>query len=346
MNWGGIVAGGVANGAGQVVDIAAKGLDTDRRLDAARVLADIEEQKQMRLAEFGQRMARDQQTYNTSGQGGQELLAFEATRGRQGNAVALEGRRADATDADITAGLAGRAGAVAQATGEVQTAQDIKRATAMLPLEIKKAYAVADAAAKAHYAHEKAPGAELAAKVKIVQDTIGRELTEQEKLGIFGLAKGANESDKETVKETTFGKDGSVVERTRTETRRAGGAGGQGRETETEAHAAAADAIKRGAPMDAVNKRLTDAGYAPLPAADKAPVRGIVGAQVDKRVPDKAAATYTGLEGLSRLALQRVANDPTNPRSALARQMLADADKGRLDDIQSSMDAAEQYWPQ
>lgn len=345
MNWGGIVAGGVANGAGQVVDIAAKGLDTDRRLDAARVLADIEEQKQMRLAEFGQRMARDQQTYNTSGQGGAELMDFEAKKGRQANTIALEGRRAEATDADITSGLSKRAGAVAQATGEVQTQEDIKRATALLPLEVKRAYALADAATKASAAHrdKRLTPAET---FKLTEDGLGRPLTEQEKLGLLGLAKGANESDKETVKETTFGKDGSVVERTRTETRRAGGAGGQGRATETEAHAAAADAIKRGAPMDAVNKRLTDAGYAPLPAADKAPVRGIVGAQVDKRAPDKAAATYTGLEGLSRLALQRVANDPTNPRSALARQMLADADKGRLDDIQSSMDAAEQYWPQ
>lgn len=124
-SWAGIVAGGLAGGAAQAVDIAREGLQTDRRVDAARILSGIDEQKQMRLAEFGQRMARDQQTYNTKGQGGAELMDFEAKKGRQTNTIALEGQRAEATDAGITSGLASRATAVAKAQHKTQVEQTI-----------------------------------------------------------------------------------------------------------------------------------------------------------------------------------------------------------------------------
>lgn len=225
MNWGGIVAGGIGGGAAQAVDVAREGLQTDRRVDAARILSQIEEQKQMRLAEFAQNMARQQQTYNTSGAGGDELLAFSRRQGEQANEVALAGRRAEASDSGITQGMADRAGAVAKATGEAQTEQDIKRATAMLPMEIKKAYAVADAHARAMRANEKSPGAELQAKINAIEQAIGRPLNEQQKLGVFGLTNG--ESDTETVKETTYGKDGLMVETTHTQKRRPGAAAGE-----------------------------------------------------------------------------------------------------------------------
>ena len=36
MNWGGVLASGIAGGATQAVDVAARGLETDRRIDALK----------------------------------------------------------------------------------------------------------------------------------------------------------------------------------------------------------------------------------------------------------------------------------------------------------------------
>ena len=104
------------------------------------------------------------------------------------------------------------------AIGEAKTAEDIKRATAMLPLEVKKAYAVADAAGRASARNREAPGADLSAKLRIVQETLGRPLTEPEKLGLLGLAGKAPEAG--TVQEETdYGPDGAPISRKVTEKR-------------------------------------------------------------------------------------------------------------------------------
>lgn len=125
MSGWGILAAGLAGGARAVGGIAEGKIDQERRLESAQAIADIEEQKQKRIAEYQQQMRRADQTYNTTGQGGAELLGFEAKKGRQTNTIALEGRRAEATDAGITSGLVSRTTAVAQAQHKTQVEQTI-----------------------------------------------------------------------------------------------------------------------------------------------------------------------------------------------------------------------------
>lgn len=125
MSGWGILAAGLAGGARAVGGIAEGKIDQERRLESAQAISDIEEQKQKRIAEYQQQMRRADQTYNTTGQGGAELLGFEAKKGRQTNTIALEGRRAEATDAGITSGMASRATAVAQAQHKTQVEQTI-----------------------------------------------------------------------------------------------------------------------------------------------------------------------------------------------------------------------------
>lgn len=125
MSGWGILAAGLAGGARAVGGIAEGKIDQERRLESAQAISDIEEQKQKRIAEYQQQMRRADQTYNTTGQGGAELLGFEAKKGRQTNTIALEGRRAEATDAGITSGLASRTTAVAQAQHKTQVEQTI-----------------------------------------------------------------------------------------------------------------------------------------------------------------------------------------------------------------------------
>lgn len=125
MSGWGILAAGLAGGARAVGGIAEGKIDQERRLESAQAISDIEEQKQKRIAEYEQKMRRADQTYNTTGQGGAELLGFEAKKGRQTNTIALEGRRAEATDAGITSGLVSRTTAVAQAQHKTQVEQTI-----------------------------------------------------------------------------------------------------------------------------------------------------------------------------------------------------------------------------
>ena len=101
MSWGGILASGLAGGANAVGNITAGMIDQERRLQSAQVLSDIEEKKQMRIAERLQQMHRDQQTYNTRGQGGEELLGFARRTGEQANDVALKGEVAKASNPQL-----------------------------------------------------------------------------------------------------------------------------------------------------------------------------------------------------------------------------------------------------
>jgi hypothetical protein len=111
----------------------------------------------------------------------------------------------------------------------VKTDADIERATKLLPLEVKRAYAIADAQGRAGARNRQSPGSDLMGKVSAIEKTLGRSLTEPEKLGILGLAgKGANaEYDLVKIKEEEMLPGGGTRTTERTERRQAGGAGGQ-----------------------------------------------------------------------------------------------------------------------
>lgn len=165
MSGWGIVAAGLGGGADSVGRITEGYIDQDRRLESARVLSEMEEQKQMRLAEFGQKLGREQQTYNTTGQGADEVLGFQGRQADVTNAAGLRGKVAEAGSTELTAAqiarekailegltpakvaaekaeIEGTAGAKAKAAGMVARATDLGGAeravrTELASLELK-----------------------------------------------------------------------------------------------------------------------------------------------------------------------------------------------------------------
>jgi len=206
------IGGAAAAGAA----ITSKYIDEQLAAQRAQMLSDLQLEGQKKLDAYTNDPTR------------REMLRGEATKDATAtadatNAANLRGKRAEATDADLTAGLASREGIL----GKARTAVEIERATAMLPLEIKKAWAMADAQGKAGARYRQDPAKELEAKIAVVEKTLGRPMTEPEKLGLLGLAKGRDpELDTVTVKETVVDDKGNTSETTRKEVRRpsAGGA--------------------------------------------------------------------------------------------------------------------------
>lgn len=131
--------------------------------------------------------------------------------------------------------------------GAKTTARETAQTAAMrdrLPLEVQRAAATAEAHARATAKYrEKPPGVEE--RVASIEAVLGRELTEQEKLGALGLSKGARDPELDTIttKRTSIDKDGNVTETTEKNVRRPG-AGGKAEE---------ADPIK--AAMDAAREK-------------------------------------------------------------------------------------------
>lgn len=120
------------------------------------------------------------------------------------------------------------ANAIMDGTAPAKLKAKVDEAAAMLPLEIKKAYAVADAHARATQSHQKTPGAEFAAKLEVIRNTLGRDLTEPEKLGLLGITKATRdpELDTETVVREKMNPDGTVTKTTSKQVRRPGQGGG------------------------------------------------------------------------------------------------------------------------
>lgn len=265
MSGWGILAAGLGGGANAVGNITAGMIDQERRLQSAQVLSDIEEQKQMRIAERLNQMGRANAVDDATGVVGKARLEAAGQAARQGNTIAQEGARG-MIPVQVEQADALRPGKIAdaEAVAKVATKADIERATALLPLEIKRAYALADAAGRASAAHRQSPGAELEAKLGIVEKTLGRQLNEQEKLGLLGLAK-AQETDKVTTTDTQEDPATGSKREVKTESTVPRGA---------RAKADEADPIK--AAMDAARAK----GGAPAPAA-AAPKRGILPAATE-----------------------------------------------------------------
>lgn len=189
MSGWGILAAGLAGGARAVGGIAEGKIDQERRLESAQAIADIEEQKQKRIAEWRRQNARDDQTYNTVGEGGQNARAAEGLLAQQRNEIALKGAEAAASSNVLTDAQINRENAIIEGTAPAKIKAEVDRAKEMLPVELKRVYAIAEAQARASASHRQSPVADLQAKMDFIEQTLGRALTEQERLGILGLAK-------------------------------------------------------------------------------------------------------------------------------------------------------------
>ena len=144
---------------------------------------------------------------------------------------------------------------------------------ALAPKEAARAGLMAGAAAKetAKYREPRHDAAgEIAKKVKAIEDVLGRPLNEQEKMGVLGLVKAGSEYDTEKVTEETMNPDGTVRKVERTQRRKAGESTTT-KPPQAQAHSEAQAAIAAGADPAAVNARLAELGYQPMPGAKKKP---------------------------------------------------------------------------
>lgn len=157
----------------------------------------------------------------------------------------------------------------AEREGTLTKARETAQTQAMadrLPLEVKKAAAMADAQAKASAKYRERPPT-VEQKMADTEKALGRPLTEPERMALIGLTKGGSETDEVTIKDTIMSPDGSTREVTRKEKRRAG----QGGNEEDPVMAQARDAIAKGADPAKVNARLKELGKAPIGGGDAAP---------------------------------------------------------------------------
>lgn len=268
-------------GAGNAAaDIGNKYLDKEIQIAKAQAMADIQRESNIKqegqldaLRNAPERIARDRAN---------KVGDIEAT-GAASNKVALDGERAKATDQTLVNARIDNENRfvrdtsqtkidAATAAGRAQMTLDIERATKMLPLEVKRAYALADAQGRASAAHRQAPGAELSAKLAIIEKTLGRPLDEAEKLGVLGLAK-APLAEVATITEKEYDANGNETRRVE----RKGPAGKSGQTPAADPIKAAMDAARGdGQPKPTKPSLLDRATGAPVerPATRKDPLTG------------------------------------------------------------------------
>lgn len=264
MSFGGILAKALAGGAGVIGKQAGDDIADQRKAELLKQQADIEFQTQQRVAEMRQRLDRDQTLWKTQGEGGTATLDFSRRDIEQRNDLAIKGKVAEATNPELAAAKD------AQAEAELQ--REIRKINATAKPEAEKAAAIAEARARAEAKYRKADPT-VQSKMADMEKALGRPLTEQEKLGAMGLSK---ERDKdtgyETVEEKEYDANGQEIrKRTRKEPLKPGQGGAAAKPTEQQAHAEAEAAIKSGAPRDAVNARLAQAGFKPLGGSSDKP---------------------------------------------------------------------------
>ena len=324
MSFGGILATALAGGAGVIGKQAGDDIADQRKADLLKQQADIEFQTQQRLAEMRQRLDRDQTLWKTQGEGGTATLDFNRRDIEQRNDLAIKGKVAEATNPELVAAEDARADAELQ--------RKIKAGKALLPLEIERAskLAAADAGTRAKYREKPQTMAEKAAELEKFLD---RKLLPEERERLSGLSKGGAQGE-ETVKTTKYDANGQPIEE-RTVKGPRGAEQPGAKPTEQQAHAEAEAAIKRGAPRDAVNARLVQAGFKPLGGSSDKPgmAPGAERAARPKPAPEYRLAS----DGSGRMVdvttgrtltpeqsaiLQKMqSGEPTTPRE---RAMLAD----------------------
>lgn len=266
---------------GAAASLANKYIDEELVQMRAQAIADIQRKSAMQQAE-------DADAFNNNAgrveRNRANRVADVSAEGRARNAVSLEGAEAQASSPTlrqaaidnsnaITAGTVqtriDAENAIVEGTAPKKLQAEVARAAAMLPLEVKRAYALADASASASARYREPrenAASQIGEKMAAVEKALGRPLTESERLGLLGLgAKGRDpELDTVTVTEEKIGPNGEITKTQRKEVRRPGAGGEAQKMPEPEAHKAARDAIAAGAPAAAVNARLKEQGYAPL----------------------------------------------------------------------------------
>lgn len=306
--------------------------------------AEIQEQKARALAEIQYANAVKLDQYNLSKPRQDALTAAEAARervvGAARNETALAGKVAEAGNKDLRQAKIDDANEIAR--GTMQTRIDVEnaivngtapakikadadRAAALLPLEIKRAYALADAAGKASAAHrDRQPT--IADKVAEIEGVIKRELTEQEKLGVLGLA-ARPETDKVTTTEETVDPETGATKTRKVESVVPRG-GPPPKLTQEQAYAYARDAIARGAKPAEVDKMLVGMGFAPLSgagAAGNASTTPAGGRPLMEAAAEGGAGTKTRQDALAERQLRTAADYADRQRKSgeMAKQAQA-----------------------
>ncbi len=215
MSFGGILAQALAGGAGAIRDQATGDIEQKRRLDIAAETAKIQEQMQMRLAEFNERKRREGLLYDTTGEGGAAKLDLARRSGEQANDLSIRGKVAEATNPELIA--------AEDAKADAELQRKIKAGKALLPLEIERAskLAAADAGTRAKYREKPQTMGEKAAELETF---LGRKLLPEERERLSGLAKGRDpETGYETVETKEYDANGQEVRKiTRKEPIKAG----------------------------------------------------------------------------------------------------------------------------
>lgn len=194
MSGWGVIAAGLAGGAGAVEQTSRGMIDQERRLQSAQVLSDIDEQKQLRIQEHLNQMGRANALDDATGIVGKARLEAAGNAARQGQKIALEGDRAKAGDQALNEALRAKARGDAEAAHE--TANEMLLADASNPAlrkaqwdaamndpRTKAAYnaSMASAGASAasarfdalRYAQLKEVGG-VASKVRLLQDKLSK----------------------------------------------------------------------------------------------------------------------------------------------------------------------------
>lgn len=194
--------------------ITARYIDEQLAAQRAQMLSELQRSTAQRVREDDEAFRNDPTRVQRERERKAEDFKF-------GNKVQRDAKLEELNDGELTAAQVGRDSILSKAKNK----QEIERATEMLPLEVKRAYAIADAQGRGAARNREAPGADLAAKLAMVEKTLGRPMTEPEKLGLLGLAKGRDpELDTQTVEDERINADGSTTKTTRKEVRRPGGA--------------------------------------------------------------------------------------------------------------------------
>jgi hypothetical protein len=144
MNWGGVLAGALGGGAAATASVADDRIQMRNREAVMRLDAELDAQRAEQVARIKQQFDREQQTYNTVGQGGQEQLQ---------HARALEDQR---TAAEVSR---------AQQLGPIQAEQAAARET-----QVRTAAAEAARKAQADLGKDPAALAGIEAEARAKRD--------------------------------------------------------------------------------------------------------------------------------------------------------------------------------
>lgn len=182
MSGWGVIAAGLAGGAGAVEQTSRGMIDQERRLQSAQALSDIDEQKQLRIQEHLNQMGRANALDDATGIVGKARLEAAGNAARQGQTIALEGDRAKAGDQALNEALRAKARGDAESAHATAKEQTIADANDLLFTGAVTKLALADPRTAAAIAVSRAAAAESGARVGLIgAQTKGAKLANADK---------------------------------------------------------------------------------------------------------------------------------------------------------------------